>query len=67
MKRSKSWEIDPSEDIVLQTGKGKALRSRAAIKSNEILDSFDFDDFGTPGEVGLSQGDWIKGIVNKLS
>lgn len=66
IKKSKSWDVDPSADITLQMGKGKALVSNSAIKSSDTVDAFDFDDFGTPTELGLSQSEWIKGIVKKL-
>ena len=67
MKRGNTWEVDPSQDISLQMGKGKALRSIAAVKAGDMIEAFDFDDFGTPGDLGISQQDWIKGIIDKLS
>ena len=66
IKRGKSWEVDPSEDITLTMGKGKALRSMSAINSNDVVKSFKFNDFKTPSELNISQGDWIKGIVSSL-
>lgn len=66
IKKSKSWEKDPSADINLQMGKGDALQSISAISKSDIKDVFDFDDFGTPAGLGISQQEWIKGIVDKL-
>jgi len=67
LKRGVSWEIDPSDDISLQFGKGKALRSMAAIKSSDVIESFEFKDFGTPAELGITQVEWLKSIVDRLS
>ena len=67
MKRGETWETDPSQDITLQMGKGKALRSLAAIPASDMIKAFDFEDFKTPSELKVSQKEWIDGIIDKLS
>lgn len=67
MKRGKSWEVDPSEDPTLQMGKGKALQSTSMIKSSDMLQAYEFADFGNPGSLGIPQDEWIKGIVKTLT
>lgn len=67
MKRSKSWEVDPSEDPMLQMGKGKALQSTSMIKSSDMVQAYEYADFGNPGSLGISQDEWIKGIVKTLT
>lgn len=45
LRRTKDWEIDPSQDINLTMGKGKALRSRNAISATNFIDSFNLNDY----------------------
>lgn len=46
LKRSKSWKLDPSEDINLQMGEGDALRSTPAVPASDFIESFEFNDLG---------------------
>ena len=60
------WEDDPAVDpISMASNKGRALRSRNR-KAEEIIDSFRFDDFGNPQDLGIDQEEWINQIVKKL-
>ena len=61
------WEDDPAIDpISMGTKKGRALRSRRDRKAEEIIDSFRFEDFGNPQDLGIDSKEWIAGIVKKL-
>ena len=61
------WEDDPAIDPISMAGnKGRALRSRRNRKAEEIIDSFRFDDFGSPQDLGINQQEWLAGIVKKL-
>jgi len=48
IKKSSSWKKDPSDDIQLQMGKGKALMSPKGIPAKDVIDSFDQDSFSKP-------------------
>jgi len=48
IKRGSTWRRDPSDDIHLKMGKGKALMSAKAIPSSDIIDSFPLDYFDKP-------------------
>ena len=61
------WGADPSQDIHLQMGQGRALRSQNAIPADQIVDSFDLEDFSNPRELGISQPEWVDQIIKKLS
>ncbi len=63
------WEDDPAGETMkwLYQTKGRSLRSRRNRKAEEIIDSFKFDDFGNPRDLGLSQEEWVDRIVNTLS
>ena len=67
MKKTDTWDIDPSEDIELQMGEGDALRSMKAVPASEMIEAFDFEDFKTPAELDLTQAEWLEGIIDKLS
>lgn len=63
----KDWEDDPAIDPISMAGnKGRALRSRYNRKAEEIIDSFRFDDFGNPQDLGIDQEEWIDRITKKL-
>ena len=67
IRPSDTWEIDPSEDIMLQSGNGRALRSTAMIPPSDIVDSFSMDDFSNPAELGVTQQEWFSRINKTLS
>ena len=48
------------------TGKGKPLRSMAAIPASDVIKSFDMEEFKTPVDLGISQKEWIDGIIKTL-
>lgn len=66
MKKTKQWTKDPSQDIGLTMGKGDALKSIEMVKPSDIKDTFQMKDFSNPSKLGISQKEWIKGIVKKL-
>lgn len=65
--KTNQWEKDPSADIMLQTGRGDALRSMSAIGPESFVDEFDFEQFGTPVSKDMDQQEWMQGIVQTLS
>lgn len=61
------WEDDPAVDpISMAANKGRALRSLRNRKAEEIIDSFKFDDFGNPQDLGINQKEWIDQIMKTL-
>ena len=60
------WEQDPSEDINLQFGKGKSLRSRRNVPASEIIDEFPIKPFGNPSSRNMNQKEWFEDISRKL-
>lgn len=48
IKKGESWRRDPSGDIHLRMGKGKAMMSSKAIPSSDIVDSFAQTSFEIP-------------------
>lgn len=66
IQKSDSWQTDPSQDISLQMGKGRALRSMGAIPPEHIVDAIDLSEFSNPSELGISQQEWIDSIVKEL-
>ena len=62
------WEDDPAGETMkwLYQIKGRSLRSSRNRKAEEIIDSFNFDEFGSPKDLGISQEEWIDQIVKTL-
>ena len=48
IKKGNSWRRDPSQDIHLRMGKGKAMMSSKAIPASDFVDSFDQSSFPVP-------------------
>lgn len=61
LKKTGEWEKDPSEDLMLQLGKGKSLRSIGATKPADFVAAFSLDELGNPS------GEGLKNIVNTLA
>jgi len=67
LNMGEDWEDDPAEDPIARAGsEGRWLRSRRNRKADEIIDSFKFDDFGNPQDLGISQDEWKAQIFKKL-
>lgn len=61
------WHDDPAEDPMLAlSNKGKAVRTHDRVAPEDVIDSFNFDDFGNPRDLGISQDEWKAQIVKKL-
>ena len=66
LKGNDSWKEDPTQDIMLTTGKGRPLRSKAAIPASDVVKAFKLDDFKSPTMLGIPQSKWIDHIVKTL-
>jgi len=54
LKRGSSWELDPSQDIMMTMGDGKALESKATIPPSDFKAAILLDKIGTPVTTGLA-------------
>ena len=61
LKDTGSWEDDPSEDIMLQMGKGKALYSKKAIPASAVVDVVHLDSFEPPVAASQAAHPWVTG------
>jgi len=65
-KRDGSWEVDPSEDITLQTGKGKSLKRVGAVPASDIVSSTDLDFETSAADRGMTGAEYIKKVAAEL-
>ncbi len=65
-KRGDSWEQDPSDDISLQMGHGKALESKVTIPPSDIVGAKTVEQVGTPRSTGLQHEEFEKHVFDML-
>lgn len=61
LKDTGSWTDDPSQDFMLQTGKGRALYSAKSIPASAVVDAIHFDDFEAPVSDSMEAHPWVTG------
>lgn len=64
--RSDAWEADPSDDISLQMGKGRALMSRETIPPSDIVGAKTVAQIGTPVSTGLHGEEYEQHVIDTL-
>jgi len=65
-KRGDSWEQDPSDDIGLQMGKGRALESKRTIPASDIVGAKTVAQIGTPVSTGLRGDEYEQHVEDVL-
>jgi len=65
-KRDGSWEVDPSEDIMLQMGKGKSLKRVGAVPASDIVSSTDLDFETSAADRGMTGAEYITKVAAEL-
>lgn len=66
-KRGNSWGQDPSDDISLQMGKGKALQSHEPIPASDIVGAKTVAQIGTPVSTGLHGEEYEQHVEDTLT
>ena len=69
LKRNRSWELDPSPDIMMTLGDGMALESKTTIPPSDFKAAILLDKIGTPITTGLAHeefDDHVKKTLEKL-
>ncbi len=69
LKRGSSWELDPSSDIMMTMGDGKALESKVTIPTSDFKAAITLDKIGTPVTTGLAHqefDDHVKKTLDEL-
>jgi hypothetical protein len=66
-KRGDSWGQDPSDDISLQMGKGKALQSHEPIPASDIVGAKTVAQIGTPVSTGLHGAEYEQHVEDTLT
>jgi hypothetical protein len=66
LKRGNSWGQDPSDDISLQMGKGKALQSKETIPASDIVGAKTVAQIGTPVSTGLHGAEYEQHVEDVL-
>jgi len=69
LKRGNSWEQDPSPDIMMTMGDGKALESKETIPTSDFKSAITLDKIGTPVTTGLAHqefDDHVKKTLDEL-
>ena len=66
IRNSDQWHRDPSEDIMLQMGKGEALRSMERVPPEDVLGSVEFDEFKNPVELDMKQDEFMNRVVTMI-
>jgi hypothetical protein len=67
LKRGNSWGQDPSDDISLQMGKGKALQSLETIPASDIVGAKTVAQIGTPVSTGLHGAEYEQHVEKVLT
>lgn len=67
IKKSDQWFQDPSTDITLQMGMGKALKSQEPVFPKDIVGVVKLEDIPTVKDAAGDQEKWSKMVIKKLS
>lgn len=66
LKRGDSWELDPSPDIMMTMGDGKALESKVTIPASDFKAAIMLDKIGTPVTTGLAHEEYDNHVKKTL-
>lgn len=66
IKKSKQWFTDPSSDITLRMGEGKALKSQKPVPPKDIIGVVKMEDIPTMKDAGGNQDEWHKMVTRAL-
>jgi hypothetical protein len=61
LKDTGTWADDPSDDMMLQTGQGRALYSKQSIPASAVVAVQHFDDFDAPVNKSMEAHPWVTG------